>query len=76
MVQLVFSEKGHGGIAIAMPLVVSIDVEELKRALWCLYRASYRHFDPGAVRYLAVTFLLVHLIPGDPCRAMLGERAT
>ncbi|MEP7291511.1 MAG: ABC transporter permease [Chloroflexota bacterium] len=25
---------------------------------------------------LAVTFLLVHLIPGDPCRAMLGERAT
>lgn len=25
---------------------------------------------------LAVTFFLAHIIPGDPCRAMLGERAT
>ena len=23
-----------------------------------------------------VTFVLVHAIPGDPCRAMLGEKAT
>ncbi len=31
---------------------------------------------PVLVGILAVTFLLGHLIPGDPCRAMLGERAT
>lgn len=31
---------------------------------------------PVLLGILAVTFLLAHLIPGDPCRAMLGERAT
>ncbi len=31
---------------------------------------------PVVVGILAVTFLLGHLIPGDPCRAALGERAT
>ncbi len=25
---------------------------------------------------LAVTFILGRLVPGDPCRAMLGEKAT
>jgi peptide/nickel transport system permease protein len=31
---------------------------------------------PVLLGILAVTFLLGHLIPGDPCRAVLGERAT
>jgi peptide/nickel transport system permease protein len=31
---------------------------------------------PVLIGIMAVTFLLGHLIPGDPCRAMLGERAT
>jgi peptide/nickel transport system permease protein len=31
---------------------------------------------PVLVGIVAVTFLLAHSIPGDPCRAMLGERAT
>ncbi len=31
---------------------------------------------PVLIGILAVTFFLAHLIPGDPCRAMLGERAT
>src|ERR1700710_2182725 len=31
---------------------------------------------PVLLGILIVTFVLVHLIPGDPCRAMLGERAT
>jgi peptide/nickel transport system permease protein len=31
---------------------------------------------PVLIGIMAVTFLLAHLIPGDPCRAMLGERAT
>jgi peptide/nickel transport system permease protein len=31
---------------------------------------------PAALGILAVTFVLVRLIPGDPCKAMLGERAT
>ena len=31
---------------------------------------------PVLLGILVVTFVLVHLIPGDPCRAMLGERAT
>ncbi len=31
---------------------------------------------PVVIGILAVTFLLGHLIPGDPCRAVLGERAT
>ncbi len=31
---------------------------------------------PVLIGIIAVTFMLVHLIPGDPCRAMLGERAT
>ncbi len=31
---------------------------------------------PVLLGIIAVTFILVHLIPGDPCRAMLGERAT
>lgn len=31
---------------------------------------------PVLIGILAVTFLLGRLIPGDPCRAMLGERAT
>lgn len=31
---------------------------------------------PVLVGILFVTFLLGHLIPGDPCRAVLGERAT
>jgi peptide/nickel transport system permease protein len=31
---------------------------------------------PVLIGIMAITFLLAHLIPGDPCRAMLGERAT
>jgi peptide/nickel transport system permease protein len=31
---------------------------------------------PVLVGILVVTFTLVRLIPGDPCKAMLGERAT
>lgn len=31
---------------------------------------------PVLIGILFVTFLLGHLIPGDPCRAVLGERAT
>ena len=31
---------------------------------------------PVLVGILLVTFIIVHLIPGDPCVAMLGERAT
>ncbi len=31
---------------------------------------------PVAIGILLVTFLIVHSIPGDPCVAMLGERAT
>jgi peptide/nickel transport system permease protein len=31
---------------------------------------------PVLIGILAVTFILGHLIPGDPCRAMLGEKAT
>jgi peptide/nickel transport system permease protein len=31
---------------------------------------------PVLIGILAVTFLLARAIPGDPCRAMLGERAT
>jgi len=31
---------------------------------------------PVAIGILLVTFLIVRLIPGDPCDAMLGERAT
>ena len=31
---------------------------------------------PVILGIMAVTFLLGHLIPGDPCRAVLGERAT
>lgn len=31
---------------------------------------------PVLLGILAVTFTLGHLIPGDPCRAVLGERAT
>jgi len=31
---------------------------------------------PVALGILLVTFLIVRLIPGDPCIAMLGERAT
>src|SRR5574340_332712 len=31
---------------------------------------------PVAIGILFVTFLIVRLIPGDPCVAMLGERAT
>src|SRR6185503_14095155 len=31
---------------------------------------------PVLIGILAVTFTLGHLIPGDPCRAMLGEKAT
>ena len=31
---------------------------------------------PVAIGILLVTFLIVRLIPGDPCMAMLGERAT
>jgi peptide/nickel transport system permease protein len=31
---------------------------------------------PVLVGILIVTFLLARLIPGDPCKAMLGERAT
>lgn len=31
---------------------------------------------PVLIGILLVTFIIVHLIPGDPCIAMLGERAT
>lgn len=31
---------------------------------------------PVLIGILLVTFLIVHAIPGDPCKAMLGERAT
>ncbi|BCX04777.1 MAG: peptide ABC transporter permease [Candidatus Roseilinea sp.] len=31
---------------------------------------------PVMLGILAVTFVLVRLIPGDPCKSMLGERAT
>src|SRR4051812_39902269 len=31
---------------------------------------------PVLLGIVAVTFLLAHSIPGDPCRAMLGERAS
>lgn len=31
---------------------------------------------PVLIGILLVTFVIVHLIPGDPCIAMLGERAT
>src|SRR5512138_3821829 len=31
---------------------------------------------PVLLGILLVTFVIVHLIPGDPCFAMLGERAT
>lgn len=31
---------------------------------------------PVMVGILLVTFVIVHAIPGDPCKAMLGERAT
>ncbi len=31
---------------------------------------------PVLLGILLVTFLLARVIPGDPCRAMLGERAT
>ena len=31
---------------------------------------------PVLIGIIFVTFVLVHAIPGDPCRAMLGERAT
>ncbi len=31
---------------------------------------------PVLIGILLVTFIIVHLIPGDPCVAMLGERAT
>jgi peptide/nickel transport system permease protein len=31
---------------------------------------------PVAIGILLVTFIIVHSIPGDPCKAMLGERAT
>ncbi|MEM5776027.1 MAG: ABC transporter permease, partial [Anaerolineaceae bacterium] len=31
---------------------------------------------PVLLGMLLVTFLIVRLIPGDPCVAMLGERAT
>lgn len=31
---------------------------------------------PVMIGILLVTFLIVRLIPGDPCKAMLGERAT
>jgi len=31
---------------------------------------------PVLIGILFVTFVIVHLIPGDPCVAMLGERAT
>ena len=31
---------------------------------------------PVAIGILLVTFMIVRLIPGDPCKAMLGERAT
>lgn len=31
---------------------------------------------PVLIGVLAVTFALAHLIPGDPCRAMLAEKAT
>src|SRR5947209_933074 len=31
---------------------------------------------PVLIGIIFVTFVLVHSIPGDPCQAMLGERAT
>jgi peptide/nickel transport system permease protein len=31
---------------------------------------------PVLIGIIFVTFVMVHAIPGDPCRAMLGERAT
>ena len=31
---------------------------------------------PVLLGIVFVTFVLVHAIPGDPCRAMLGEKAT
>ncbi len=31
---------------------------------------------PVLIGIILVTFMIVHLIPGDPCVAMLGERAT
>ena len=31
---------------------------------------------PVLLGFLLVTFIIVHLIPGDPCVAMLGERVT
>ena len=31
---------------------------------------------PVMIGVLFLTFLLSRLIPGDPCRAMLGEKAT
>ena len=31
---------------------------------------------PVLIGVLFLTFLLNRLIPGDPCRAMLGEKAT
>ena len=31
---------------------------------------------PVLIGILFVTFVLVRAIPGDPCRAMLGEKAT
>ncbi len=31
---------------------------------------------PVLIGILLVTFIIVHAIPGDPCRAMLGEKAT
>ena len=31
---------------------------------------------PVAIGILLITFIIVRAIPGDPCKAMLGERAT
>src|SRR5687768_5224563 len=33
-------------------------------------------FIPALLGILLITFVLARLIPGDPCVAMLGERAT